>query len=316
MKSYKIMAVLDGRPGHEKQTQGIIRALETYLPVDVSFQTIKISFVSELIAWVKALAGFLVKPGQTNAVDFVVGTGTHTHAHVIRIGHASGAKKIICMSPASFLTQMFDLCFVPAHDRVKSGENIFFTTGPPNISENKKCHQPDKGLILIGGTDDKSHVWNSDKLLEYIDKILSLSPAGMNWTISSSPRTPAEMEDNLNRLAAGRDRVVFFRFSDTKKGWVEQQYDAAGIVWVTADSMSMVYEALTAGCTTCIIPMEWKHEKNKFSLSEQDLYARNLAVSYADWSRTQDYIHTGKSLNESDTCAREILRRWCPENLP
>ncbi|MBU0464602.1 MAG: mitochondrial fission ELM1 family protein [Proteobacteria bacterium] len=315
MKTYKITAILDGRPGHEKQTQGIINALEKYVPVEITYLKIKISLFSDIINWLKTFAGFCWKIGKTDDVDFVIGTGTHTHPHVIKIGNDSGAKKIICMSPASFLIKMFDLCFVPNHDRFKLSKNIFLTIGPPNISENKNIHKNDKGLVLIGGRDDKSHVWDSDKILGYIEKIVSSESENINWTISSSPRTPVEMENKISRFTAGMEKASFFRFSDTKKGWVEKQYDASSIVWVTADSMSMIYEALTAGCTTYIIPMEWKQKGNKFSFSEQDLYKNKLAISYNKWIQNRGYNECGKSINESDKCAREILRRWCPESL-
>ncbi len=315
MKIYKITAILDGSPGHGKQTEGIIRALEKYVSVEITYLKIKKSFLSDIISWLKAFVGLCWKSGKSENVDVVIGTGIHTHPHVIRIGNAGGAKKIICMSPAFFLIKMFDLCFVPNHDRSKPGKNIFLTVGPPNISENKNIHKSDTGLILIGGVDDKSHVWDSDKICGYIEEIVSSGSVNLNWTISSSPRTPKEMENKISRFTAGKENISFFRFVDTQKGWVEKRYDTSGIVWVTADSMSMIYEALTAGCTTCIIPVEWKQTVNKFSYSEQYLYEHKIVISYDKWTRNRGYIKQGNSLNESDRCAREILRRWYPESL-
>ena len=313
MKTCKITAILDGSPGHEKQTEGIIRALGKYVLVEINYLKIKKSFLSDMISWLKALMGLFWKTGKTEDVDFVLGTGTHTHPHVIRIGNANGAKKIICMSPASFLIKMFDLCFVPSHDRFNPGKNIFLTIGPPNISTDKNIHKNDTGLILIGGVDEKSHVWDSDKICGYIEEIISFESVNLKWTISSSPRTPEEMENKISRFAVGRENVSFFPFADTQKGWVEKRYDTSGIVWVTADSMSMVYEALTAGCTTCIIPVEWKQKGNKFASSEQYLYEHKIVISYHNWKRNREYTKGGKCLNESDRCAREILRRWWPE---
>ncbi len=315
VKTCKIKAVLDGSPGHEKQTEGIIRALGTYIAVDVTRLKIKKTILSDIIAWVKVLVGLCWKTGKIENIDFVIGTGTHTHPHVIKMGCAGEAKKIICMSPAGFLIKMFDLCFVPNHDRPKPGKNVFLTIGPPNISVDKHLHKNDSGLILIGGVDEKSHVWDSDKICGHVEEIISSESVNLNWTISSSPRTPEEMENKISRFAAGRENVSFFRFADTQKGWVEKQYDTSGIVWVTADSMSMVYEALTAGCTTCIIPVEWKQKENKFAYSEQYLYDHKIAISYHNWKQNRDHIKCGQGLNESDRCAREILRRWRPESL-
>jgi mitochondrial fission protein ELM1 len=123
------------------------------------------------------------------------------------------------------------------------------------------------------------------------------------------------METKISRFAAGRENVSFFPFADTPKGWVEKQYDISGRVWVTADSLSMVYEALTAGCATGIIPVEWKQTESKFAFSEQYLYSHKIAVSYDTWKQNKDHIRSGSGLNESDRCAREILRRWGKESL-
>ena len=315
LKTFRITAILDGSPGHEKRTEGIISALEKYACAEVTRVKIKKTFLSDIVSWLKVVAGFCKKSGKTQDVDFVIGTGTHTHPHVIRMGNAGGAKKIICMLPAGFLIKMFDLCFVPNHDRPGPGENIFLTVGPPNISENKQIHRKDTGLILVGGIDEKSHVWDSDKICGVVEQIVSSASATVNWTISSSPRTPQEMDAKLSRFADGRDNVSFFRFAHTQKGWVEEQYDMSGIVWVTADSLSMVYEALTAGCTTGIIPVKWKQKVNKFAFSEQYLYDHKIAISYDDWRQNKDRIRSGSGLNESDRCAREILRRWGSESL-
>ncbi|RLB94351.1 MAG: hypothetical protein DRH26_01430 [Deltaproteobacteria bacterium] len=315
LKTCKITAILDGSPGHEKQTEGIISALAKYVTVEITRLKIKKTFLSDIVSWLKVLVGLCRKTGKSEDVDFVMGTGTHTHPHVIKMGNAGGAKKIICMFPAPFLTRLFDLCFVPNHDRPKSGKKIFLTVGPPNISENKHIHKPDIGLILIGGVDEKSHVWDSDKICDYIEQIVSSESVNLNWTISSSPRTPEEMDAKIRRFAAEKEHVSFFPFADTPKGWVEKRYDMSGIVWVTADSLSMVYEALTAGCTTGIIPVEWKQKVNKFAYSEQYLYDHKIAISYDNWKRNRDHINSGNGLNESDRCAREILRRWRPESL-
>lgn len=315
LKKCKITAILDGSPGHEKQTEGIIRALEKYVCVEITRLKIKKTFLSDIVSWLKVVVGLCWKTGKTKNIDFVIGTGTHTHPHVIKMGYAGGAKKIICMFPAPFLIKMFDLCFVPNHDRPSPGKNIFLTVGPPNISKNKNIHKKDTGLILIGGVDEKSHVWDSDKICGYIEHIVSAESVNLNWTISSSPRTPEEMDAKISRFASARENISFFPFADTPKGWVEKRYDTSGIVWVTADSLSMVYEALTAGCTTGIIPVEWKQKVNKFASSEQYLYDHKIAISYDNWKRNKDYIKSGNGLNESDRCAREILRRWGSESL-
>ncbi len=77
--------------------------------------------------------------------------------------------------------------------------------------------------------------------------------------------------------------VVLRRFADTGPGWIEERYAECLKVWVTADSMSMVYEALSAGCRVGLLPVRWKAEKNKFRRSAEYLIENGLAVPFSAW---------------------------------
>lgn len=315
MKPLNITAVLDGRPGHEKQTKGVIKALTELTPVNVKYVEIDSVFISDIKAWSAALGSLLnKKPIDDKKVDIIIGTGSHTHPHVIRLGKKYAAKKSICMSPAPGMLKFFDLCFVPEHDGINPRENIFFTTGPPNVSENLKCHEPDKGLILLGGIDRKSHEWNSEKIFYYVKSIIT-KDSTIKWTISTSPRTPEDIEKLLIDYAEGKEGINFFKYSKTPRGWVEKEYSINSNVWVTADSMSMVYEALSAGCSVGIIPIEWKNKNGKFARSEKNLVSRNIVTPYEKWLSERRLARGSKALNEAKRCAEEVLRKWWPERL-
>ena len=103
---------------------------------------------------------------------------------------------------------------------------------------------------------------------------------------------------------------------NTPSGWVEEQYGLNRIVWVTADSVSMVYEALTAGCSVGILPVEWLHQENKFNKSLNFLSEKKMIVNFDAWQQGASMPRLkDKQLNESLRCAREILRRWWPDRL-
>lgn len=104
---------------------------------------------------------------------------------------------------------------------------------------------------------------------------------------------------------------LFSGFEETPPGWVEEHYASSRVVWVTADSISMVYEALSAGCCVGILPVEWKKEKNKFKTSGDYLLENGLAVPFASWKQGKAKF-TSKSdpLNEAKRCAEEIVNRW------
>ncbi len=315
MKSLKILAVTDNRPGHVKQTEAILRSLSDLTPVDIKYMRVDCDLKSDLKNWGFAIISmFRQSKKQSKGPDIVIGTGSHTHATVIKMSMTHGSKKIICMSPPTGFGFLFDLCFIPEHDMVPPKNNYFFTTGPPNLSKNLNGHDTHKGLILIGGIDPKSHNWNSIKIFDSVKTIID-KERKVQWTISTSPRTPEDMEQLL--FTGSKDRkIAFFPYSQTPKYWLERQYAENKYVWVTADSMSMIYEAISAGCSVGLIPIEWKNSNNKFANSEKNLISKGYVASYEKWMRSRVSPNQGNDLNEAKRCAVEILKRWWPERLP
>ncbi len=99
------------------------------------------------------------------------------------------------------------------------------------------------------------------------------------------------------------------------QGWVEKQYSLNKSVWVTGDSISMVYEALSAGCSVGIIPVDWNREANKFRYSLDYLVRSKRVITLEQYLDGEQFCKESPPLNEADRCAREIVKRWWPENL-
>ena len=78
----------------------------------------------------------------------------------------------------------------------------------------------------------------------------------------------------------------------------------------------MVYEALSAGCSVGILPVEWLQRDNKFQKSLNILHDRKMIVDFNEW-KTGAKMPTliNVQLHESLRCAREILRKWWPDRL-
>lgn len=313
-----IVAFLDGRPGHEKQTRGVLQALAARTPIRMDHVQLgapsATSRLRDLLVYAcRWIAPAVMEPPVTGRVDLIIGTGARTHIPMILYRRAHGGRIVTCMTPDLFIRKRIDLCLVPRHDAVTTGGNVFQTIGPPAAGSGEGLHDPRKGLILLGGVDNKSHVWDSKALLGQVDAIVQRR-RDIQWTISSSPRTPEDMLALMTTYADENDHVRFFKSSDTPSGWIERAYAASGIVWVTADSISMVYEALSAGCGVGILPVRWKRPRNKFQTSIDYLVAHGRVVTYEGW------LHGGKPapgppLDEAGRCAEEILRRWWPNRL-
>lgn len=324
MKPLSIVAYFDGRLGHEKQTQGILDALAEMTPIEV--YSIKVSVAPSVYVknWITYLSPILlgVKQGRIlHPVDLIIGTGTHTHIPMLlnkksQINFSGKQARVItCMTPDNLLRNKFDLCCIPMHDQPASAANVFVTQGPPNTVKFEGRQQSDRGLILVGGLDTKSHVWKSAEVVEQIRIIIDKDRA-IHWTVSSSPRTPEETCRSLEDMGGTMQHLSFFRSKNTPAGWVEDQYASNGTVWVTADSISMVYEALTAGCSVGVLPVEWLRQDNKFNKSLQFLTEKEMIVDFDAWQKGASMpTLKDKQLNESLRCAREILRRWWPDRL-
>ena len=324
MKPLSVVAYFDGRPGHEKQTRGILHALSAMTPVQID--SIKVSVAPSVYFknWVAYFFSSLLpfrSDSKAPPADLFIGTGTHTHIPMLLAkklrssGSGRQQRFVTCMTPDVLLRNKFDLCFVPVHDEPAPGDNIFITIGPPNTLRYEGKHQDDRGLILVGGIDTKSHVWKSDETVAQIRIIIERNPARY-WTISSSPRTPEDTCQSLDNMSASLGNAAFYRAATTPPGWIEEQYALNRTVWVTADSISMIYEALTAGCSVGVLPVEWVHPENKFNKSLKFLTQKEMIIDFDAWQKGEPIPdRKDELLNESKRCAEEILRRWWPDRL-
>ena len=317
MRPLQVVVISDGRPGHEKQSRAILEELLSLTEVK------SIYLAAPELTWKACLRYAMVLTAGIGAssnippagpADLVLGAGTRTHLPMLAYKRQCSARLVVCMSPERWLRPWFDLCLVPRHDQLAERSNLFATFGPPCLQATPGNRDPQKGLILVGGRDPKSHYWDGQKLMEQI-KTLVAGDANLKWVISSSPRTPLETEALLDQFAQGTPATRFISSQATPRGWIEAAYAKSAHVWVTADSVSMVYEALTAGCRVGILPVCWKKTPNKFQYGIDDLKAQGWIVDFDQWQRGRMLQAPVEPLNEARRCATEVLKRWWPERL-
>jgi len=312
----KIKAFWDTREGHVKQTRGIINALADITPVDVTDVFVQKdgiwTTISDLYFFICSIFKN-IKGAQSSQFDILIGTGSHTHIPMLTDKQKS-EKAVTCMTPDWPLGKFFNLCFIPEHDLPQKADNDFITTGPPNTAVDRKQHDPGKGLIVIGGVDKKTHKWNSEEIIWQISCIVKREP-DIYWTLSTSPRTPAEMNSMCEKLEEKFSNMKFMPFEQTSRGWIEEQYAIAEYTWVSADSVSMVYEALTAGCHVGVLSVTWKNQNNKIARSIGLLEKSRKIVTFEGWKSSNAAWSANESLNEAERCALEIVKRWWPDRL-
>lgn len=310
-KIYTAGAFYDGRPGHEKQTAGILERLKEKVDLQVvSIQVDRPSVFRQGLDLLRYLTSLLPAVEQRlMACDFLIGTGTQTHLPMLAQKRQLGIPAITCMTPAPYLQKHFDLIFAPQHDEAGEGDNIFTTIGPPNSNCNQRKHVAGRVLVLIGGIDPSSHRWDTEDVIGAIEKLAGKEPK-KEYIISSSPRTPPDTVTRLKKLAEGSQGIRFFDFHDTPSGWVEKEYGLCQEVWVTGDSISMVYEALSSGCQVGIIPVHWLKKDSKFSKSEEYLWHSGFTRTLEDFLSGKEIPGGVTELNEAGRCADEIIRRY------
>lgn len=316
-----IVTFIDTRPGHVKQTRGVINALldcteisvtEVLVPIPGSWEQAR-----QWEAWFFSSGKM---PGQClelkQAPDLILGTGTHTHIPMLLYKKTCGAPVITCMTPSSLLIKKFDLCIVPAHDNPGHADNIFITMGPPNTSRPDGAHDKSKGLILVGGIDKKTHHWDCGGVLEELNTIIKKSGPDIHWTVSSSFRTPSDMIPGLLQIQEDFPNALFFKAKDTGPGWIEEKYGESDICWVTGDSVSMIYEALSAGCRVGVIEVDWKNNNGKLARGVAELVDKEMILLFDAWVNDKKTWGERAVLDEAGRAAREILRKWWPSRLP
>jgi mitochondrial fission protein ELM1 len=319
LEPLRVVSFWDGRLGHEKQTRGVLTALAKLTAIEEAPRTVQpLSRARRFRSWLYFVATLIQPAGSETGesfADLIIGTGSATHIPMLLLKkNCAQARVVTCMTPDFPFRGLMDLCFVPQHDRQRQRENMFETIGPPNNVAYTDTHDQRRGLILIGGLDSKSHHWDSGTLMDQVETLVKRG-SDCRWTISSSPRTPPETLRILADFAARISGVEFFSSRNTPAGWIERQYLQNFTVWVTADSVSMVYEALTAGCRVGILPVRWRRKDNKFQQSLDFLATNNYVTPYDAWLTAGHFIATGVRLDEASRCAQELLRRWWPSRL-
>lgn len=306
----KVTVFLEGSPGHEKQSLSILEAMQEMTDLDV--EKIHLKKMSPLKRIVSTLGYFNPAVDRcefdVSESDVLLGTGSSTHIPLLSCKKKYNIPAVTCMAPDLLFRKHFDLCCIPRHDGVKEAPNILFTEGPPVFKCRGIGRDENAGLILLGGIDASSHAWNDDEIVSHVSDVIS-SSGNIKWNVSSSPRTPESTIEPIRKIAQTCKNVVFYHYKDTPSGWVEEQYALATYAWVTADSMSMIYEAITAGCCVGVLPVAWKKPNNKFQLSIERLIAHDFVTLY-DKDAGLTLQKNGLILNEAARCAREILARF------
>ncbi len=305
----------DGKPGHVNQALGLLRALERRVDLRALPIPVRRSRLGALSYWL--WPGFAPGRGLPRP-DLILAAGHKTHLAAVKARRVFGGKIVVLMGP-QVPRYWFDLCFIPEHDDVSPGEHVVATRGVLNTISPSSELDDHTGLMLIGGP-SKHHGWSNEQALAQLGEVLRADPA-VQWTLTTSRRTPEAFESALHGLNAPNLRVV--PYHQTGPEWVAQRLKRSGRVWVTEDSVSMVYEALTAGAAVGIlsVPRERGTRRGRAGMARviaglQKLIDGGWATPFDAWRQTGALHRPPGRLGEADRCAEIVLQRLFPELKP
>lgn len=297
-----VWVVSDGKPGHLNQSLGLAEALARAAPA-------KIVTLAALPAW-RAWLALLLKRFPHNTLtqpDLIIGAGHATHVTLLAARRARGGCAVVLMKP-SLPRRWFDLCILPRHDGVAADAHTRVSEGPLNRIRPSMTLDSKRGLFLIGGTSPHFE-WDSDAVQLQIKSILARTP-DTHWTLTTSRRTPAD----FLALLPQQSNLSIVPHTATPPGWLLDQYAQSNTVWVTPDSASMVFEALSAGAEVGLFDLP-VNPRSRVARAVARLAEAQRITRFANWCAHGKLRPNTQPLAEADRCADWILE-WLKTKPP
>ena len=295
-----VWRLTDGKRGHENQTLGLLKSLECHrdlicheIPVTGS-RRVPMNWAARRFPEGRLLP----------APDLLLGAGHRTHLPLLAARRARGGRAVVLMKP-SLPLPLFDLCLIPEHDHPPKRDNVLSTLGVLNGLDSKGAHYGNHRLILIGGP-SRHHQWNGQDLLAQLRELFESEPE-CRFTLTTSRRTPDDFPKSIEQLNSRNCRIVPLR--ETGPDWVAEQLSLSAGAWVTEDSVSMVFESLTAGCSVGLLEMPGSGA-GRVSEGIGQLVRRGWVTRFSDWRRERRLAPSRKDFNEAARCAEAIIKRW------
>ena len=294
-----VWRILDEKAGHEAQSAGLVAALGRLCSVDCH----DLPALGGRDALFRFLSGSFAEGSKLPDPDLLIGAGHRTHMTLLAARRGRGGRAVVLMKP-SLPTCWFDLCLIPEHDRPAGAGNIFPTQGVLNTIHASPDASIKRGLILLGGP-SAHYRWNREDLLAQLRGVVRADPS-VHWILTTSRRTPEATEAGLLGLEERNLEVV--PFAQTEPGWVAARLQECGLVWVSEDSVSMVYEALTAGARVGLLKVPKEGNGSRVSRGVLSLIESQRVTPFAQPVPDLGSLSAQPALfDEADRCARHIL---------
>ena len=293
-----IWAFKDGKKGHEKQIEALISEFEKHKRIN--------------------LHNFTEYQNHDSMPDIILGAGNSSHKHMLKAKkNCQGAKTIVLMKPSLRLTQCFDIAIVPDMDKYYLGKpkNVISTKGVLSKYSDQKINKK-TGLMVIGGKSRHFH-FRKKVVQQQIEWLLNDKFDDYQWKITTSPRSP-NMPTPKNK-----GNAEFFNWKETSSDWLSNEMQKNEITFITPESVSVLYEALSTKTKVYVFHNEkhaGEHGESSTKVNKNiDRLKRGGSLGYINTKRFLlsrsvkdiDLIHPQKNihLKEVKRVVEELLER-------
>ena len=305
-----IWFIHDKKPGHIHQLQGLEERIASYCEINTHW----IDTNENKPTWFDTLLKKKTNISTPEATssdsfpDIVIGAGHTTHKTLLFYAYSHNAYCIVLMKPSLPLC-FFDAVICPMHDKLKESKRVLNTFGALNtVQPSSKATKKTLSLMLIGGP-SKHFKWQEENLLEQI-QIICKQHNKTQWLLSDSPRTPSSLLPKLKKMNIKNLSCFHYQSNDIEP--LHTLMLKCAITWATPDSVSMVYESLTAGTPTYTFAMEPQNtnKPSRVAQSIKNLINQKHVISFQNWQLRTDIKPNKLDLWEADRAAKWLLNQY------
>ncbi|WP_374323920.1 ELM1/GtrOC1 family putative glycosyltransferase [Azonexus sp.] len=268
----RILVIDEGSPGHLVQSRGLARELAAQSGAALAEYPVRLKLRGVFRPFLRAACGlarrglperllrlaYRLPEAPPPPAEVIVSSGGRGFYYAVSLARRSGAKLIYCGDPAPLPARWCDVVVspqpLPGHPGALGSGMLLTEISPQRIAGQgdalrQRFAQSGGSLLvalLIGG-DSRSHRYTAADWQALVDAVNLLGGQGWRWLVSTSRRTPPAVEARL-RAGIRADWLVQAVWWHAAPARVVQPYlDAATLVLVTQDSLSMLSEAVAAG---------------------------------------------------------------------
>ncbi|MGE0485049.1 MAG: mitochondrial fission ELM1 family protein [Gammaproteobacteria bacterium] len=292
-----VWQLCDGKRGHERQVEGLLAGLARHRALDVHRVDVTRGLARD--AWQALTRRFPAGDGLPDP-HLLLAAGSACQGALVAARRARGGRSVYLMCP-SLPWRWFDAVVVPRHDDPATVANLVVSEGALNPVRPAAVRAPALGLVLLGGP-SAHHGWDSAAIVRQVEGLLARTPR-RDWVVTDSRRSPPDLGAALRALE--RDGVRYVPAAGCAPGWLPGELGRAAEVWVSADSVAMIYEALSGGARVGVLDVPARR-RDRITRIAADLHARG-------WIMRGDEAAPAApppALDEGGRVAALLLQRW------